>query len=94
MGVHPNLVSGCWSGFDDRAVHFRSLYMGQGANMALPIYALYMQKVLADESLGYSDEDKFERPLNPISVDMGCDIRKKDPETNTDIDSNSLEEEL
>jgi penicillin-binding protein 1A len=94
MGIHPNLVSGCWSGFEDRGVHFRSLYMGQGANMALPIYAMYMQKVLADESLGYSDEDKFEKPLNPISVDMDCDIHKKDPDTNTGIDPEQLEEDI
>lgn len=35
---------------------------GQGASMALPIYGLYMQKVYADKTLGYSQEEDFDIP--------------------------------
>jgi penicillin-binding protein 1A len=48
MGITPNLVTGVWSGCDDRAAHFRTIQYGQGANMALPVFAEYMQRVYAD----------------------------------------------
>jgi len=62
MGFTPSLVSGCWVGGEDRDIHFDSMKMGQGANMALPIWALFMKKVYADRSLGYSQEEKFDLP--------------------------------
>ena len=69
MGYTPSLVSGCWVGGDDRDIHFTSMSDGQGASMALPIWALYMQKVYADESLGYSEDEKFNIPedFNPCA---------------------------
>lgn len=48
MGVTPNLVTGVWSGCDDRSAHFRTIQYGQGANMALPVFAEYMKRVYAD----------------------------------------------
>jgi len=48
MGITPDLVTGVWTGCEDRAAHFRSIYYGQGANMALPVFAEYMQRVYAD----------------------------------------------
>ena len=62
MGFTPSLVSGCWVGGEDRDIHFDSMRMGQGANMALPIWAYYMKKVFADKSLGYSEDEKFTLP--------------------------------
>ena len=62
MGFTPSLVSGCWVGGEDRSIHFDNLREGQGANMALPIYALFMQKVYADKTLGYSEEEVFDIP--------------------------------
>ena len=62
MGVTPKLVSGCWVGGDDRDIHFDSMLYGQGASMALPIFALYMQKVYADGNLPYSQDDQFDLP--------------------------------
>ena len=69
MGYTPSLVSGCWVGGDDRDIHFTSMSDGQGASMALPVWALYMKKVYADESLGYSQDEKFDIPrgFNPCS---------------------------
>ena len=58
----PSLVSGCWVGGEDRAIHFDSMAEGQGASMALPIYALYMQKIYLDPDLGYDEEEKFDVP--------------------------------
>ena len=60
MGITPTLVSGCWVGGDDRDIHFDRMDMGQGAAMALPIFALYMKKVYADKRLGYNELAVFD----------------------------------
>ena len=62
MCFTPSLVSGTWVGGEDRAIHFDNMAEGQGASMALPICALYMQKVLADPDLGYSPDEQFDVP--------------------------------
>ncbi len=62
MGFTPQLVSGCWVGGEDRDIHFDGMAYGQGASMALPIWAYYMQSVYADKSLGYSPEVEFDLP--------------------------------
>jgi len=72
MGITPDLVSGVWTGCEDRAAHFRSTDIGQGAHMALPIWALYMKKIYADPSLNLSKRD-FEAPLKQLGVDFDCD---------------------
>ncbi len=71
VGFTPSLVSGCWVGGEDRAIHFDSMKEGQGANTALPIWALYMQKVLNDTTLGYLPTEEFDVPdwFNPAA---GC----------------------
>ncbi len=72
MGVTPNLVSGVWVGGEDRSIHFKGLGRGSGTNMALPIFALYMKKVYNDSTLNFSNEAKFEKPLN-FDIDTDCD---------------------
>jgi len=60
MGITPTLVSGCWVGGDDRDIHFDRMDLGQGAAMALPIFALYMKKVYGDSRLGYNENAIFD----------------------------------
>lgn len=64
IGVTPKLVSGMWVGGDDRDIHFDSMAMGQGATMALPIFAYYMQSIYKDQILGYSEDDVFDVPAD------------------------------
>lgn len=45
MGIVPNLTTGVWVGGEDRSIHFPTITMGQGAVMAMPIWALYMKKL-------------------------------------------------
>ena len=71
VGFTPSLVSGVWVGGEDRSIHFDNMSAGQGANMALPIWAIYMQKVLADEELGYSVEEQFDVP-EWFDAEAGC----------------------
>ena len=60
MGFTPSLVSGCWVGGEDRDIHFDTMLHGQGASMALPIWAKYMVKVLGDKSMGYDENETFQ----------------------------------
>jgi penicillin-binding protein 1A len=81
MGMVPNLVTGVWVGAEDRAAHFRSIAYGQGASMALPIWAMYMKSCYANEELGIS-KDAFEVPL-VLSINVNCgkvDQRNKSKE--------------
>jgi penicillin-binding protein 1A len=71
MGLTPDLVSGCWVGGEERSIHFNSMAQGQGAAMALPIWALYMKKLYGDKSLHISQGD-FEKPDKKISVELDC----------------------
>ncbi|MFW5901027.1 MAG: transglycosylase domain-containing protein, partial [bacterium] len=74
MGVTPNLVSGAWVGGENRSIHFDSITLGQGANMALPIWAEYMTKVYEDSTLTniVAKQDTFERPAD-FNYDLDCD---------------------
>ena len=67
IGFTPELVSGCWVGGEDRDIHFDSTQMGQGATMALPVWAYYMTRVLRDGMLGYNPTATFDVPedFNP-----------------------------
>ncbi len=71
MGVTPNLVTGVWVGGEDRDIHFDNITLGQGANMALPIFGIYMQDTYADKNLNITDQDEFEKPLN-FNLDLNC----------------------
>ena len=64
IGYTPTITAGVWVGAEDRYVHFASTVNGQGANMALPIWALWMQKVRADGTLGISADDAFPEGTN------------------------------
>ena len=70
MGIVPNLVTGVWVGGEDRATHFKSITQGQGATMALPIWALYHKKIYADATLNVS-QGEFERPED-LSIEVDC----------------------
>ena len=77
MGITPNLVGGVWSGWEDQAIHFETLGEGQGAQMALPIFALFLKKVYADPQFGIMESDVFERPAN-FNIDLNCEQVKRE----------------
>lgn len=89
MGMVPNLVTGVWVGGDDRSIHFSGLSYGQGASMALPIWALYMKKNYANEEIGVSKE-AFEVP-DEMSIDLDCSQQQKDENIDTDDDLDDLD---
>jgi len=72
IGFTPTLASGCWVGFEDRAIHFRSMSLGSGSAMAMPIYGYYMQKASKDTA-NYELINQFEAPLRPLDIEINCD---------------------
>ena len=76
MGVTPNLVGGVWSGWEDQSIHFETLSEGQGANMALPVFAIFLKKVYSDPQFGIMEADEFERPVD-FHWELDCDKIKK-----------------
>jgi len=75
MGVVPNLVTGVWVGGEDRSTHFSSISYGQGASMALPIWANYMRDCYTNEDLHISKEE-FVAP-EELSIETDCEKWKE-----------------
>ena len=72
IGYTPSLTAGVWVGAEDRQVHFESLSLGGGSNMALPIWGIFMKKVLEDGTLGVYETDRFMAPPG-VSLNLNCD---------------------
>ncbi len=76
VGTTPDLTNVVWVGGENRSIHFRSISLGQGANMALPIWALYMKRVYNDKTLKVSQGD-FDSPNKPLTIEINCDEFEK-----------------
>jgi len=78
IAMTPKLVSGVWVGGEYPSIHFRSTALGQGANMALPIYALYQQQINMDNKFGTIAQARFPKPPPSIQQELDCDPFKED----------------
>ncbi|MFN3556271.1 MAG: penicillin-binding protein 1A [Bacteroidales bacterium] len=88
IGLTPDLVTGVWVGGEDRGIRFRSIALGQGANMALPIWALFMKRLYEDPSINISMGD-FEAPRVPLNIVTDCDrIESQEPQRRDIFDQN------
>ena len=92
IGLVPNLSTGIWVGAEDRSVHFVDITRGQGASMALPIWALYMKRNYAEEDLEISKED-FEKPEN-LTISFDCDEERSDDDKEKDPKKADLDDEI
>ena len=77
IGYTPSITAGVWVGAEDRQVHFETLAMGGGSNMALPIWGLFMQKVMEDGTLGVTKYNRFITPAG-VQFNMDCDGSDED----------------
>ncbi|MCU0429611.1 MAG: transglycosylase domain-containing protein [Cytophagaceae bacterium] len=85
MGIVPKLTAGVWVGGEDRAIHLRGFYVAQGARVAMPIYAYFMEALFNDKDLQFKRE-RFPRP-EKLSIQIDCERFKQSQLT----DSNSLQ---
>ena len=83
IGTTPVLTAGVWTGAELRSIHFRTLQSGQGANLALPIWGWFFKKVLADPSLGITEEMTFRKPQY-FNINMNCDDESTGRKKETD----------
>jgi penicillin-binding protein 1A len=90
IGYTPTITAGVWVGCEDRHVHFQSLALGSGSNMALPIWGIWMKKVLADGTLGIYSSDKFVAPPG-MSLNLDCGVGG--PVTSSTTDENGATQE-
>jgi penicillin-binding protein 1A len=74
IGMTPQLVTGVWTGCEDRDFHFRSTRLGEGSNSALPIFAEYLKKVYADQTLGIKKNVDFEPPKGGVTTVLDCSV--------------------
>jgi penicillin-binding protein 1A len=72
IGITPQLVTGVWTGCEDRDIHFRSTRLGEGANTALPIFAGYMKRVYANAALGVKKNVDFVPPKSGVTITLDC----------------------
>ena len=86
IGVTPQLVTGVWTGCEDRDFHFRSTSLGEGANTALPIFALYMKRVYANPDLGIKKNVDFAPPKAPLTVTLDCSAYDQQEQGTTEVD--------
>ncbi len=76
IGFVPDLVTGVWTGADNRGVRFRDLYLGQGAEMALPIWGNYMKKIYNEPTIDISKKN-FDIPENGGNITLDCEEKEK-----------------
>nr|WP_041178387.1 transglycosylase domain-containing protein [Blattabacterium sp. (Blaberus giganteus)] len=96
IGMIPNLTTGVWVGWEDRFTHFDSIKLGQGANMALPIWAYYMKNLYKDINLIYHDKLLFHKPKNYQSYWDHCsnEIHKEENEINEEKKEENYSEKI
>jgi len=74
IGMTPQLVTGVWTGCENRDFHFISTTYGEGANSALPIFAGFMKRVYDDPMLGIKKNIDFELPKKPLGTQLDCNL--------------------
>lgn len=85
MGTMPNITAGVWVGAEERSIHFEALSQGGGSNTALPIWGLFMQKVLKNGKLGVTSQDRFNVPAGMEHLNLNCDDSYTRPGDEDDI---------
>ena len=78
VALTPKLLNITWVGMDNHEIGFNSTRLGQGANAALPIFALWMQQLNADPYFDPITRAKFKAPSPSIMEKLDCDPIKRD----------------
>ncbi|CAM4142548.1 penicillin-binding protein 1A [Gillisia hiemivivida] len=78
VGLTPELLAVTWVGADDHRIGFRNTSIGQGANSALPIFALFLQKINEDPNFSAISNARFGNPSAEVVSLMDCEASEKD----------------
>ncbi|HEY9488524.1 MAG TPA: transglycosylase domain-containing protein, partial [Chryseosolibacter sp.] len=86
MAVTPKLVIGSWVGADDPRIRFRSTYLGQGSNTALPTVAYFLEDINKDPAYGNISKATFPSLPWSLGSKLNCDLYELDDELLKDIE--------
>lgn len=89
IGYTPSITAGAWVGFEDRQVHFQSMASGQGSAAALPVFGIWMRKIIADGTLGINEADAF---IEPAGMALMPEIIGTAEDDSTPVERNEEEE--
>ncbi len=78
VGLTPKMLHITWVGLDNHEIGFKNTQLGQGANAALPLFALLLQKLNADDDFNYITKAKFPSPSPDVLGALDCDPVKRD----------------
>lgn len=90
FGYNPHIVAGVRTGANDMRVHFRSTYLGQGANTALPIFGLFMQKALKDPRFSHWNRIQFPGLSILTSMKVDVPMYKKSLDVTREMETDSI----
>lgn len=86
MAITPKLVMGSWVGAEDPRIRFRSTYLGQGSNTALPIVAYFMEQINKDTAYSKVAEARFPSLPYSLRARLNCDLYELDDNLIRDIE--------
>ncbi len=78
VALSPKLVHVTWVGLDNHEIGFKSTSLGQGANAALPLFALWYKQLNKDKSFDYITKSQFEKPSVFVRDQLNCEPVKRD----------------
>lgn len=78
VGISPKLVMLSWVGNDDHRIGFSNTAIGQGANSALPITALFLKQLNQDQQFNTITQAKFDTPSEEVRNALDCEKEKRD----------------
>ncbi len=78
IALMPNLLHISWVGLDQHEIGFSSTNIGQGANAALPLFALWMQQLNNNKEFDPITKSSFPKPSPSVLEAMDCDPIKRD----------------
>lgn len=70
MSITPNIVTGVWTGGDEKWVRFYTLGDGQGYVMARPIVQKYLYRLERDTTINFDYEKRFKLPSDNRYLDL------------------------
>jgi penicillin-binding protein 1A len=72
VGITPKLITITWVGSDNHSIGFKTTSMGQGANSALPIFALMLKKMNANPEYNSITRATFAPPSLAVLNQLSC----------------------
>ena len=78
VAITPKIIHVTWVGLDNHEIGFKNTSLGQGASAALPIFALWMQKLNREKTYNEITRARFMKPEVAVLSMLDCEPVKRD----------------